>query len=255
MTVVATRENGYLVLKLNAKTNAFSNALFDELNIWLDRAKTDREVYAIILTSQSRIFSVGGDIMQMKEGVESGDLPKYVREMVPKINEVIYKLVSHPLPIITVLNGTAAGGGIGLFLAGDYRIAAEGTKLALAFGDLALTPDSGTSTLLPARLGTSISMKGVILAEILSAEYLLEHSAIDELVPNDAALLRAKELAMQYVGRDHWAMEHTKQLINHDIIVKIEKQCEREYKTIIQASSRDEFVQRMYAVLERMQKK
>lgn len=254
MPIIATREHGYLLIEMNEGGNAFTTDFLEELEIWFDRAATDGGVFAIILCSKAKVFSVGGHLDQMQEGVDAGQPSQYVERIVPHINRIIEKMVSHKLPIITILNGTAAGGGMSLFLAGDIRFATPRGKLYSAFSDLALTPDSGSSILVPYRFANTESFEFLTKASFKSAEQLLELQVVNEVIEEDKVLMHAKELAMSYVNFDKPTLKRTKQFNNRELLRLLQTHLREEYDSIVAACKQPIFTERLAAVRAKLAK-
>jgi enoyl-CoA hydratase/carnithine racemase len=110
--IVATKDydNKVLVIEMKGKYNSFTDKLLSPLENWLDHAIIDKQLHSIILTGSGSIVSVGGDLNEMKNEISLGNPDGYVDKIVPKINSVIKKILTHPLPIIAAINGSAAGG-------------------------------------------------------------------------------------------------------------------------------------------------
>ncbi len=253
MTVIATRENGYLLLEMNDGGNPFTAESLKYLKTWIDQAEHDMLVHSIILTSATKVFSVGGHLSQMLEGVEEGNPSKYVEEIVPIINEIILALAKSRLPIITALNGTAAGGGMSLFLIGDYRLTSTKGKLYTAFGDLALTPDSGSSILLPYRMH-GVGTHELVQSTFINSEELVKRGGANEVCEPDDLLPRAKEIAKSYVSLDRWAVGQSKRFANRILLERLEKYLDEEFKSIVEACRRDPFERRLREVISKLSK-
>jgi enoyl-CoA hydratase/carnithine racemase len=253
--IIATRENSYLLLEMDNVANSFTEEFLDELEMWLDRAESDRTVHSIILTSNTKIFSVGGNLEEMQYGVDKGDSADYVKRIVPKINKIIFKMITHKLPIITILNGTAAGGGINLFLAGDIRYATNRGKLYSAFADLALSPDSGSTILVPKRFSDQIAFEFLTLPISIDATYLLDQKVVKEVGEFDDILKKAKLKALEYEKIDSWSLARTKQLANKSLISTLEENLTDEYNSIVEACLRENFTTKLKEVRDRLSKK
>lgn len=250
--IIATREEGVLILELASKSNTFTFSLLETLEMWLDRAETDKSLYSIIITGRGKMFSAGGDLKEMLSEVEAGRKAGYVQKIVPLVNRVVRKLLVHPLPIIVALNGSVAGGAISFLLAADHRIATKKAKVAFAFGSLSLTPDSGTSVLAPHVFGMEFCTSAFTLAKVFPVSDL-PGNIFDSIVGEEQDLMAtAKQIAQTYKSVDRWVYWQTKLLVKSDLIQKFDTQSEKELKMIESACQRENFELKLRNILERI---
>ncbi len=249
--LIATREEGILLLEL--VDNTFKLETLKSLEMWLNQSKNDHRLFAIILTARGKLFSAGGDLLEMKKELDAGRKSGYVEEIVPLVNKVINLMLTHPLPIIVALNGSVAGGAIGLFLAADHRVAIEKAKVAFAFGGISLTPDSATSFLVPIYFGYNFATSAFSLAKTVP---LREYPHIvDKFVENkDQLIEESKKLANQYKNMDRWVYHKTKLLVKRPIIDQLEIQTKLELENIIQACQRQNFEMKLNETINRLSK-
>src|SRR3978361_2080001 len=118
------------------------------------------------------------------------------------------------IPIVTAINGMAAGAGMSLALSGDIRIAARSASFLQAFARIGLVPDCGSSWLLPRMIGMARAMELSMLAERLPAETALAWGMINRVVDDPAlpggAMKSARSLAegpasLGLIGKMYWA--------------------------------------------------
>ena len=99
------------------------------------------------------------------------------------------------IPIVTAINGIAAGAGMSLALCGDIKIAAKTATFLQAFARIGLVPDAGSSWILPRLIGMARSMELSLLAERLPAEKALEWGMINRLVEDADLMPTARAMA------------------------------------------------------------
>ena len=99
------------------------------------------------------------------------------------------------IPIVTAINGMAAGAGMSLALTGDIRIAARSASFLQAFARIGLVPDCGSSWLLPRLIGMARAMELSLLAERLPAETALSWGLVNRMEEDDRADAKGLELA------------------------------------------------------------
>ncbi|MCY3410850.1 MAG: enoyl-CoA hydratase/isomerase family protein [Candidatus Heimdallarchaeota archaeon] len=225
-------------------SNSFTSEFLGELLVTLHKYADDERFNALILCSKSKFYSVGGDIKLMAKGLETGSTHEYLQEVVPPINKIVYLLVTFPIPVISIINGAAAGGGLSLALAADHIIATERAKLAMAFGSIGLTPDSGSSVLFSNRFGYAETLHGICTGKVYSAQEAKHLGAVDILVKDDEeGYSKAMQIAGGYGRSDRTATVETKRLLRHGLSSTLESQLEREYHAIVASSNREGFTQ------------
>jgi 2-(1,2-epoxy-1,2-dihydrophenyl)acetyl-CoA isomerase len=105
------------------------------------------------------------------------------------------RLRALPVPVVTAINGMAAGAGMSLALSGDIRIAARSASFLQAFARIGLVPDCGSSWLLPRMIGMARAMELSLLAERLPAETALLWGLINRMEDDANLMAKAMELA------------------------------------------------------------
>jgi 2-(1,2-epoxy-1,2-dihydrophenyl)acetyl-CoA isomerase len=172
-------------------------------------------VRAVLLTGAGPNFCFGGDLRGM--GAHEGAAPDYVRELTTYLHAALSKLARMDAPLITAVNGTAAGAGVGLVAVADLALCARSARFSLAYTAVGLTPDAGTSYLLPRIVGARRAMELLLLNRSLSAAEALEWGLVNEVVADDQLQQRALEIATRLAGGARGAFGATKRLMAHSL--------------------------------------
>lgn len=186
-TVTLNRPDG-----MNSLTTEMKVALRDAL----ESVATDERVRAVVLTGTGRAFCVGQDLKEHVGLLQAGD-PAPLSTVAEHYNPVVTLLASMPKPVVAAINGTAAGAGLGLAAACDFRIGAAGSRYTTAFTGVALTADSGLSWTLPRLVGSGRATALLMLAEPFTSEQALEMGLLNAVVPPEQVLPAASELAQR----------------------------------------------------------
>lgn len=184
-TVTLNRPNGMNSLTLEAKV---------ALNEAVGAVAADARVRALVLIGTGRAFCVGQDLKEHATLIDAGD-PAPLSTVTTHYNPLVTALAQLPFPTIAAINGTAAGAGLGIACALDYRIGAAGTRYTTAFTGIGLTADSGLSWSLPRLVGAGRAAELLLFAQPFTSERALEIGLLNELVQADEVLTRATELA------------------------------------------------------------
>ena len=195
-TVLLERTGALAVITLH-RPEAL-NSLVVEMKLALLAAVTsvaeDDGVRAVVLTGAGRAFCVGQDLREHAALLEAGD-PAPLSTVREHYNPVVTALAEMRKPVVAAVNGTAAGAGLGLACAADFRIGAAGARFTTAFTGIGLTADSGLSWTLPRLVGAGRAAALLLLAEPFTAEQALEMGLLNAAVAPEAVLPAALELA------------------------------------------------------------
>jgi 2-(1,2-epoxy-1,2-dihydrophenyl)acetyl-CoA isomerase len=169
------------------------------------------EVRAVVLTGAGRNFCFGGDLRAMASRDTAGD--DYIRELTTYLHAAIAHFTRMDAPVIAAVNGTAAGAGVGLVAMADLAVCARSAKFNLAYTNAGLTPDAGTSFLLPRIVGAKRTMELLLLNRTLTAAEALSWGLVNEVVADEEVHARALAIAEQLAGGATRAYGATKRLL------------------------------------------
>jgi 2-(1,2-epoxy-1,2-dihydrophenyl)acetyl-CoA isomerase len=207
-------------------------------------------VRAVVLTGAGRNFCFGGDLRAMASRETSGD--DYIRELTTYLHAAIAHFVRMDSPVLAAVNGTAAGAGVGLVAMADLALCARSSKFNLAYTKAGLTPDAGTSFLLPRNIGAKRTMELLLLNRTLQAEEALAWGLVNEVVPDEQLLPRSLEMAERLAQGASGAYGATKRLVAH-ALGALESQMVLESETIAAHAVSAEGREGISAFLEKRQ--
>ena len=190
-------------------------------------------VRAVVLTGAGRQFCFGGDLRAMLsrgDGVEG-----YLRELTGYLHSAISHFVRMDAPVIAAVNGTAAGAGVGLVAMADLAICGRSSKFSLAYTGVGLTPDAGTSFLLPRTIGVKRSMELMLLNRALTSSEALEWGLVNSVVEDAHLLDEALRIAESLATGPTQSFGRTKRLMAASI-AGLESQMVLESETIASAA-------------------
>jgi 2-(1,2-epoxy-1,2-dihydrophenyl)acetyl-CoA isomerase len=196
--ILFERDGDVVIARFNRpdRLNAFSPELLDGLRQGAADA-VDQGARALVLTGAGRAFCSGADLQSSAERIAGRIDMSLVLES--KVNVVLERLSNLDIPILTAVNGPAAGAGAGFALAGDFVFMARSSYLLLAFVNVGLAPDAGLTYALPRLVGRQRALEIMMLGERVPAEkaeaWGLCYRAVDDDKLMDEALALAKRLA------------------------------------------------------------
>lgn len=231
-------------------TNAFDPEFMSELDLKLRQIMDDEKIHSFILTGTEKFFCAGANINEFRKHYDKGTIGKWIKQMTDILHPLILKIRNSNTIMIAAVNGAAAGAGLGLALSADYRIASPGGKFAASYFSLGLSPDGGTSWLLPRLVGSQKSRIFFFENQVWSAEKCLEYGAVDELVEDSLLIEKSIKKANDW-GSWSKASRSSKDLLDHQENNDLESHLKLEQRRIIDAGFTPEFSEGVNAFLEK----
>ena len=195
-----TLEDGVAIIAFNdpSTMNAASMAAAEELADAFDKAASgELGARAVVLTGEGRGFCSGADLSSQGPQPDGADGPGVWLEDI--YNPLMTRIRNLPIPLVTAVNGAAAGIGCSFALMGDLIVTAESAFFLQAFRRIGLVPDGGSTYLLPRMIGRARAMEMVLLGDRIPAKTALDWGLVNRCVPDaelmPTALKFAKELA------------------------------------------------------------
>ena len=203
--------NGVRTLTLNRpdRLNAANDELLYALTDALKAADADAAVRVVVITGAGRGFCAGQDL----GGVSGRDM-SFTEHLNATYNPLIRTMRGLGKPVITAVNGVAAGAGASLALAGDLRLWAQGARLIEVFSNIALVPDSGSTWFLPRLVGYSRAFELMALADTVSATEALRLGLCEEVYPDVTFLDDVQAYGERLAARPANALKLTKRALN-----------------------------------------
>ena len=253
MVLEVERRESVAIITLSAEAarNAFNSDSMSEISKTLNKLMDDSDIRGIVITGTGKFFCAGADIEEFQRSIEDGRIGPLVDDLTSILHPLQVRMRTDPTILIAAMNGAAAGGGLGLALACDARVAVADAKLAAAFFKLGLSPDGGTTWLLPRLVGNQATRRFFFNDETWSGDEALEKGAVDEVVSQDDLVVRAVELASDWGQWSKISRSGTKQLLDASTSTFFQTQLEFEQALIIAASQTDDFAEGVAAFLEK----
>jgi enoyl-CoA hydratase/carnithine racemase len=209
--------DGVLVVTLNRpdRLNAMTNQMFDELE-QLAQAHKFSDLRALIVTGAGRAFCAGFDLGDA-DGLSSLS-PLGMLTQQEHAARALSGLRSLPMPVIAAVNGAATGGGLALALAADIRIGSPGARFNAAFVRIGLSAgDLGTSWLLPRLIGPARAAEFCYTGRFMEAEEAERVGLLNRVVPDEALLDSALELAGQIAANSPGGVQLSKRALQANL--------------------------------------
>jgi 2-(1,2-epoxy-1,2-dihydrophenyl)acetyl-CoA isomerase len=177
--------DGVLTLTMNRPEarNALNLEMSELMIGALQRAQHDNAVRAIVLTGAGGAFCAGGDVKSMAAGRDPNQTFEQRATRLRDRAEASRLLHEMPKPTVAVLPGPAAGAGLALAMACDFRIAVDSAKLTVAFAKVGLSGDYGACYFLTQLVGPAKAKELLMFSPLLTAEQALELGLVHRVFP------------------------------------------------------------------------
>ena len=193
--IEATTESGLTTITINRteKANSLTREMLEALGDAVLAASEDETVHGLVLTGAGKVFSAGADLEAAKAGLATD----------PAWERLSGAIASAPILTIAALNGTAAGGALGMVLACDLRIAVPGAKVFYPVMKLGFLPQPSDPGRLAALVGPARAKLILMAGQKITADEALAMGLFDRL--SDDPLAEARAMAADVLGasRDH----------------------------------------------------
>lgn len=159
------------------KLNAFTEQLNKEVQQSIKQASRDKEVRCLVITGEGRAFCSGQDLQGVNEDMDHGEVLRRF------YNPMVLELHKCKKPVIAAVNGVAAGAGMSLALACDFRLLSDKASFLEAFIHVGLVPDAGNLYFLPKLIGHAKAMELAVLGEKVNAQEAKELGLATKVIP------------------------------------------------------------------------
>ena len=195
-TVLYSLDNGVATIRLNRpdRLNAVTPDMLILLRDTLWRA-VDEGARAVLLTGEGRAFCSGADLAGRGGPNDSG---ANVERFYNPVAEALSKI---PVPVVTAVNGPAAGAGAGMALGGDIVVMAKSAYILLSFSNIGLVPDCGVTWLVAKSAGRAKALEMALLGERLSAQEAKDAGLAARVVEEDELMATARGIAVTLAAK------------------------------------------------------
>ena len=245
-------EGGVLTLTLNRpeRLNALNAALIEALSAGIERAGTDSECRAVLITGAGRGFCAGADLAN--RAFAPGDVRPDLGQALEKgLNPIIRRIRNLPKPVVCAVNGPAAGAGANIALACDIVLAAKSAQFLQAFARIGLIPDAGGTFVLPRLIGDARARALMMLAEPIGAERAEAIGMIYRAVNDQDLMGEAHTVAQRLAAGSTHALGLMKRALAASPTNSLDAQLDLERDLQREAGSSDDYLEGVRAFLDK----
>jgi 2-(1,2-epoxy-1,2-dihydrophenyl)acetyl-CoA isomerase len=252
-TVNLFRRGGAAKIELNRpeRVNAWNDQFSVDLLAALQTVTEDPDVRAVLITGAGRGFSSGADLKASLADAGEGGRPDVYSRLTKRYHPLIVGVREVPKPVVAAVHGAAAGIGASLAFACDLIVAAESAYFLLAFVNIGLVPDGGSSLLVPTRVGFTRAAEMSLLGERVIAGQALDWGLINRVWPDEEFPARADELVMRLAAGPTRSYAGAKRQLNTWLYDRMEAQLELEARIQQEAAGSADFLEGVTAFAEK----
>jgi 2-(1,2-epoxy-1,2-dihydrophenyl)acetyl-CoA isomerase len=251
-TVNLSRRGGELRIELARPEamNAWNAQLGEDLRAAVELAASDDSVRAVTITGAGRGFSSGADLKAGFDATPEGhpDVQSALRD---RYHPIIVAVRTMPKPVLAAVNGPAVGIGCSLALAADLVVARESAYFLLAFVNIGLVPDGGSSLFVPERAGLARAAEMAMLGERIPARQALEWGLINRVTADEDFDAEVDGLAQKLAAGPTRAYAGAKRQLNAWMFARMDAQLELEAELQQEAAASADFAEGVQAFLEK----
>ena len=241
---------GRLTLNRPETLNAWTRQFGEELLSVIQKEAAEDSVRAVLVTGAGRGFSSGADLRAGFDPADDGK-PDIYKELHEVYHPVIVGVRSLPKPVVAAVNGPAVGIGCSLALACDLIMAAESAYFGLAFVNIGLMPDGGSTAFVPPAVGRARAFQMALLGERIPAPQALEWGLVNWVHPDDRLMDEAWALARRLAAGPTRSYASSKQALNNFIYSDLDGQLELEAELQHALGRTNDFMEGVAAFVEK----
>lgn len=242
---------GTIELSRPETMNAWNQQLGEDLLAALHYARREQAVRAVVIAGAGRGFSSGADLKDFGAETTPDGRPDVYKTLTHRYHPIIVAIREMPKPVLAAVHGPAVGIGCSLALCCDLIVAAQSAYFLLAFVNIGLVPDGGSSLFVPTRVGMARASEMAMLGERVPAPRALEWGLINRVVPDERFARETRELAARLAAGPTRSYAGTKRQLNNWLYARMTEQLELEAQIQREMAGSDDFLEGAMAFVEK----
>jgi 2-(1,2-epoxy-1,2-dihydrophenyl)acetyl-CoA isomerase len=251
-TVNLTILDGAATIELNRPQalNAWNKQLGEDLLAALGQAAADASIRAVCITGAGRAFSSGADLRDISgDDLTPEGRPNVYGVLTERYHPIMHAIREMEKPVVAAVNGGAVGIGCSLALCCDLVLAAQSAYFLLAFVNIGLVPDGGSSLFVPTRVGMARAAEMAMLGERVSAAQALDWGLVNRVFDDEDLAPESAALTARLAAGPTRSYAASKRQLNNQLYSNMSEQLELEAKLQQEMAGSDDFVEGVSAFL------
>ncbi|MBW1760756.1 MAG: enoyl-CoA hydratase/isomerase family protein [Deltaproteobacteria bacterium] len=244
----AANRIGMITLNRPDHRNAMTPELLDAFSEAITQARSDKEIRCLVMTGRGRCFSAGADL---RSSMQRSDLGKPSRDASFAMYEPFLRVLDVEVPVLAAMNGHAVGGGFGLTLLADIRVANLDAKYGANFARLGIHSGLGISYLLPRLVGAANASELLFTGKLIRGDEALRIGLVTHAEEASEVLPTAMGLARAIAGSAPRAVRQMKASIRRGLRWEIREAALEEARLQAESLATDDAKEGVSAILQK----
>jgi len=231
------------------------NAMNDELMVAFRDAvvalSVRTDIRALIIKGAGKAFLAGGDVASFHARKDDPNLALEVKPMGDTLHAAIIAIREMPFPVIAEIQGACAGAGVSVALACDFAVAADVATFNMAYTKIGLSPDGGSTWLLPRLIGLKKATELIMLSETIDAASALQLGLVNRVVALDKLAIEVNSLATRLSQGATFAYANAKRLLNQSYETPLRAHLDNEIALFAKCVATHDFKEGVSAFVEK----
>ncbi|MEO8320540.1 MAG: enoyl-CoA hydratase-related protein [Bradyrhizobium sp.] len=230
-----------ITLNRPAAFNSIDLSIAKKLEQLGAEVEANNDIRVLVIEGEGRAFSAGGDLQTIGAAAAADNIAPVVGELLKHYHAFIETVRRMPKIVLSSVNGSAAGAGMGLAFVTDLCIAADDARFTPAYAKIGVSPDGGSTVGMVGTVGTRRALQLFLAEDSFTAQQAYEWGLVARVVP--AAELKAETLkfAERLAQNPPAAIAGTKSLVYQAAVTPTKAQLDAEEARIIEAMQTDDF--------------
>lgn len=230
-----------ITLNRPAAFNSINLSIAQRLALLGAEVEANNDVRVLVIEGEGRAFSAGGDLQTIGAAAANDTIAPVVGELLKHYHAFIETVRRMPKIVLSSVNGSAAGAGMGLAFVTDLCIAADDVRFTPAYAKIGVTPDGGSTVGVVGTVGSRRALQIFLAEDSFTAQQAHEWGLVARVVPAAELKTETRKFAERLAQNPPAAIAGTKSLVYQAATAPIKQQLDAEEKGIIDAMQTDDF--------------
>jgi enoyl-CoA hydratase/carnithine racemase len=230
-----------ITLNRPAAFNSIDLSIAKKLEQLSAEVEANDDIRVLVIEGVGRAFSAGGDLQTIGAAAAADTIAPVVGELLKHYHAFIETLRRMPKVVLTSVNGSAAGAGMGLAFVGDLCIAADDARFTPAYAKIGVSPDGGSTVGIVGTVGTRRSLQIFLAEDSFSAQQAYDWGLVAKVVPAADLKAATQKFAERLAQNPSAAIGGTKSLVYQSPLTPTGQQLKAEEEKIIASMQTEEF--------------
>jgi len=230
-----------ITLNRSAAFNSIDLSIAKKLEQLSAEVEANDNIRVLVIEGVGRAFSAGGDLQTIGAAAAADTIAPVVGELLKHYHAFIETLRRMPKIVLTSVNGSAAGAGMGLAFVGDLCISADDARFTPAYAKIGVSPDGGSTVGIVGTVGTRRSLQIFLAEDSFSAQQAYDWGLVAKVVPAAELKAATQKFAERLAQNPPAAIGGTKSLVYQSLLTPTRQQLDAEEEKIIASMQTEEF--------------